>query len=73
MRSWISTLCTSALVFFGIQASLAGAGRIRGRAESHMGHVFPAWFWCALNDLAAVSALSTLDSALSSAATAGGS
>ena len=64
---WISTLCIVAFGFFGIQAALAGAeyeGQLLG---TWMG-MFPPWIYVALLVSLLISALSTLDSALASAA-----
>lgn len=64
---WISTLCIIGFGFFGIQASLIGAsyeGELIGTWQT----MFPAWVFVALMISLLVSALSTLDSALASAA-----
>tara|TARA_R110002049_G_scaffold23545_3_gene83305 strand:+ start:22661 stop:24019 length:1359 start_codon:yes stop_codon:yes gene_type:complete len=64
---WLSTLCIIGFGFFGIQASLTGAayeGELIGTWEQ----MFPAWIFVALMLSLLVSALSTLDSALASAA-----
>ncbi len=64
---WLSTLCIIAFGFFGIQASLVGA-EYEGQLIGTWGAMFPAWVWGALLLSLLVSALSTLDSALASAA-----
>lgn len=63
---WISTLCIVAFGFFGIQASLVGAG-YEGELIGTWASMFPAWVWSALLISLLVSALSTLDSAMASA------
>ena len=64
---WISTLCIIAFGFFGIQASLLGAV-YEGELLGTWGLMFPPWVFVLLLLSLLVSALSTLDSALSSAA-----
>jgi Na+/proline symporter len=64
---WISTLCIIGFGFFGIQASLVGAA-YEGELIGTWATMFPAWVFVALMISLLVSALSTLDSALSSAA-----
>lgn len=64
---WISTLCIIAFGFFGIQAALDGAA-YEGQLIGTWSHMLPAWVFAALMVSLLVSALSTLDSALSSAA-----
>jgi len=63
---WISTLCIIGFGFFGIQASLEGAA-YEGQLIGTWGTMFPEWVFIALMVSLLVSALSTLDSALSSA------
>jgi Na+/proline symporter len=64
---WISTLCIIAFGFFGIQAALEGAA-YEGQLIGTWGQILPSWVFVALMVSLLVSALSTLDSALSSAA-----
>ncbi|MGJ5618661.1 sodium:proline symporter [Sulfitobacter sp. MF3-043] len=64
---WISTLCIIGFGFFGIQASLTGAA-YEGELIGTWGVMFPGWIFTALMISLLVSALSTLDSALASAA-----
>lgn len=64
---WISTLCIIGFGFFGIQAGLVGA-EYEGELIGTWAAMFPAWLFTALLVSLLVSALSTLDSALSSAA-----
>jgi hypothetical protein len=64
---WISTLCIIGFGFFGIQASLTGAA-YEGELIGTWGVMFPGWIFIALMVSLLVSALSTLDSALASAA-----
>ncbi|MRU13935.1 sodium:proline symporter [Roseovarius sp. A21] len=64
---WISTLCIIGFGFFGIQAGLAGA-EYEGQLLGTWAAMFPAWVFAALMLSLLVSALSTLDSALASAA-----
>ncbi|MFG6516500.1 sodium:proline symporter [Sulfitobacter sp. 1A13496] len=64
---WISTLCIIGFGFFGIQASLTGAA-YEGELIGTWGQIFPGWIFVALMLSLLVSALSTLDSALASAA-----
>jgi len=64
---WISTLCIIGFGFFGIQASLTGAA-YEGELIGTWGQMFPGWIFVALVLSLLVSALSTLDSALASAA-----
>ena len=64
---WISTLAIIAFGMFGIQASLIGAAY----EEQLLGTwrmMFPSWVWAALLLSLLISALSTLDSAMASAA-----
>ena len=64
---WLSTLCIIAFGFFGIQASLVGA-QYEGQLIGTWAGMFPPWVFVLLMVSLVVSALSTLDSALSSAA-----
>ena len=64
---WISTLCIIGFGFFGIQASLTGAA-YEGELIGTWSVMFPGWIFVALMISLLVSALSTLDSALASAA-----
>ncbi len=64
---WISTLCILGFGFFGIQAGLVGAA-YEGELIGTWAAMFPAWVFSLLMISLLVSALSTLDSALSSAA-----
>ena len=64
---WISTLCIIGFGFFGIQAGLSGAA-YDGQLIGTWAGMFPPWVFVALMISLLVSALSTLDSALSSAA-----
>ena len=64
---WISTLCIIAFGFFGIQASLIGA-EYEGQLIGTWAGMFPPWVFVLLMVSLVVSALSTLDSALASAA-----
>ncbi len=64
---WISTLCIVAFGFFGIQASIAGA-EYEGQLIGTWAVMFPPWIFVALLVSLLISALSTLDSALASAA-----
>jgi len=64
---WISTLCIIGFGFFGIQAGLVGAA-YEGQLIGTWATMFPAWVFGLLMISLLVSALSTLDSALSSAA-----
>jgi Na+/proline symporter len=64
---WISTLCIVGFGFFGIQAALGGAA-YEGQLLGTWGAMFPGWIFAALMLSLLVSALSTLDSALASAA-----
>jgi Na+/proline symporter len=63
---WISTLCIIGFGFFGIQAGLVGAA-YEGELIGTWATMFPAWIFGLLMISLLVSALSTLDSALSSA------
>lgn len=64
---WISVLCILGFGMFGIQASLQGAG-FEGELLGTWAEMFPGWVWAALMLSLLISALSTLDSALASAA-----
>ena len=64
---WISTLCIIGFGFFGIQAGLVGAA-YEGELIGTWARMFPSWVFGLLMISLLVSALSTLDSALSSAA-----
>lgn len=64
---WLSTLCIIGFGFFGIQAGLQGAA-YEGELIGTWAGMFPPWVFTALMISLLVSALSTLDSALSSAA-----
>jgi Na+/proline symporter len=64
---WISTLCIIGFGFFGIQAGLSGAA-YEGQLIGTWAGMFPPWVFVALMISLLISALSTLDSALSSAA-----
>lgn len=64
---WISTLCILAFGMFGIQASLVGAS-YDNQLLGTWGAMFPPWVFVALMVSLLISALSTLDSALASAA-----
>ncbi|MDO6478171.1 sodium:proline symporter [Shimia thalassica] len=64
---WISSLCIIAFGFFGIQAALQGAS-YETQLIGTWAEILPAWVFVALMVSLLVSALSTLDSALSSAA-----
>lgn len=64
---WISALCIIAFGFFGIQASLEGA-EYEGQLLGTWATMLPGWVFVMLIVSLLVSALSTLDSALSSAA-----
>ncbi|MBA98103.1 sodium:proline symporter [Sulfitobacter sp.] len=64
---WISTLCIIGFGFFGIQASLTGAA-YEGELIGTWASMFPGWIFGALMISLLISALSTLDSALASAA-----
>ena len=64
---WISTLCIVTFGFFGIQASLQNLAYDTQLIGTWSG-MFPTWVFAALMISLLVSALSTLDSALSSAA-----
>lgn len=64
---WISTLCILAFGMFGIQASLQGAA-YEGQLLGTWAGMFPNWVFVALLVSLLISALSTLDSALASAA-----
>jgi hypothetical protein len=63
---WLSVLCIIAFGMFGIQASLVGA-EYEGQLIGTWAGMFPPWIFAALLISLLVSALSTLDSALSSA------
>jgi Na+/proline symporter len=64
---WISALCIIAFGFFGIQAALVGAD-YEGQLIGTWAGMFPTWLFVALLVSLLISALSTLDSALASAA-----
>lgn len=64
---WISALCIIGFGFFGIQAGLIGAA-YEGELIGTWATMFPSWVFIALMLSLLVSALSTLDSALASAA-----
>ncbi len=67
---WISTLSFIAFGLFGIQASILGA-EYEGQLLGTWALMFPGWVWSALLVSLLISALSTLDSAMASAAGAG--
>ena len=64
---WISTASIIAFGFFGIQASIQGAD-YEGELIGTWATMFPSWVWSALLVSLLISALSTLDSAMASAA-----
>ncbi|NHQ73479.1 sodium:proline symporter [Roseovarius gahaiensis] len=64
---WISALCIIAFGLFGVQAGLVGAD-YEGELLGTWAGMFPAWVYGALLISLLISALSTLDSALASAA-----
>ncbi len=64
---WISSLCIFAFGMFGIQAGIAGASAEGDLIPAWAG-MFPPWVFAALMLSLLVSALSTLDSTLASAA-----
>ena len=64
---WISALCIVAFGLFGVQAGLVGAA-YEGELLGTWAGMFPGWIYTALLLSLLISALSTLDSALSSAA-----
>ena len=64
---WISALCIVTFGFFGIEAALRG-NAYEGQLLGTWAQMFPAWVYVALMVSLLVSALSTLDSALASAA-----
>ncbi|MGJ8545133.1 MAG: sodium:proline symporter [Sulfitobacter sp.] len=64
---WISLLCIIGFGLFGIQAGVIGAENENQLLGTWAG-MFPPWLFCALMLSLLISALSTLDSALSSAA-----
>ncbi|MEP1766450.1 MAG: sodium:proline symporter [Sulfitobacter sp.] len=64
---WVSTLCIIGFGFFGIQAGLVGA-EYEGQLIGTWAQMFPSWVFGLLMISLLVSALSTLDSALASAA-----
>ncbi|MEM6375979.1 MAG: sodium:proline symporter [Pseudomonadota bacterium] len=64
---WISFLCIVGFGFFGIEAALRGAA-YESELLGSWAQIFPAWLWVALMLSLLVSAVSTLDSALASAA-----
>ncbi|KAF0674842.1 sodium:proline symporter [Profundibacterium mesophilum] len=64
---WISALCIIGFGFFGIQASIVGAA-YEGELLGTWSGMFPPWVFALLLVSLLISALSTLDSALASAA-----
>jgi len=64
---WVSSLCIVAFGMFGIQAGLMGA-QYEGQLLGTWAGMFPPWLYVALLVSLLISALSTLDSALASAA-----
>ncbi|MEM6587984.1 MAG: sodium:proline symporter [Pseudomonadota bacterium] len=64
---WLSTACIIAFGFFGIQAALVGA-EYETQLLGTWADMFPVWIFVALLVSLLISALSTLDSALASAA-----
>lgn len=64
---WLSTLCILGFGLFGIQAAILGAS-YEGQLLGTWSTMFPGWVFVLLMVSLLVSALSTLDSALSSAA-----
>ncbi len=64
---WVSSLCIIAFGMFGIQAGIVGA-EYEGQLLGTWSMMFPAWVYVALLLSLLISALSTLDSALASAA-----
>ncbi|MFZ7090642.1 sodium:proline symporter [Primorskyibacter sp. 2E233] len=64
---WISAICIFGFGLFGIEASLRGAA-VENQLIGTWSAMFPGWLFAALMLSLLVSALSTLDSALSSAA-----
>ena len=64
---WVSGLCILAFGLFGIQAGLVGA-EYEGQLLGTWAQMFPPWVYVALLLSLLISALSTLDSALASAA-----
>lgn len=64
---WISSLTILGFGLFGIQASLVGA-EYEGQLLGTWAVMFPGWVWALLMVSLLISALSTLDSALASAA-----
>lgn len=64
---WISVICIVGFGFFGIEAALQGAA-YEGELLGTWAQMFPPWVWVALMVSLLISALSTLDSALASAA-----
>ena len=64
---WMSSLCIIAFGLFGVQAGLVGAD-YEGELLGTWAGMFPAWVYGALLISLLISALSTLDSALASAA-----
>ncbi|MEL7026212.1 MAG: sodium:proline symporter [Pseudomonadota bacterium] len=64
---WISSLAILGFGVFGIQASLVGA-EYEGQLLGTWAEMFPGWVWALLMVSLLVSALSTLDSAMASAA-----
>ena len=64
---WISTLCILAFGLFGVQAGIVGA-EYEGELLGTWRAMFPPWVFAAIMVSLLVSALSTLDSALASAA-----
>lgn len=64
---WISLLCILGFGLFGIQAGIIGA-EVEGQLLGTWAGMFPGWVYLALVLSLLISALSTLDSALASAA-----
>lgn len=64
---WISSLAIIGFGFFGIEASLRGA-EYEGQLLGTWASMFPGWVWAMLMASLLISALSTLDSAMASAA-----
>lgn len=64
---WLSSICIIAFGVFGIQAALSGA-EYEGQLLGTWANIFPTWIFVALLLSLLISAISTLDSALASAA-----